>query len=109
MVTTVPAQTHRPRSHLHLLPQTALGWWGFGLMLFAVAACPASWAILTPLIGDPNTHIRTATVIAIAVPSLVVGALALIRREARSVLLIAVWTIFALAIAWAVLFAATID
>ncbi len=78
-------------------------------MLFAVAACPASWAMLTPLIKDPHTHIRTAAAIAIAVPSLVVGALALSRRETRSVLLIAAWTMFALAIAWAAFFAASSD
>jgi hypothetical protein len=47
--------------------------------------------------------------IAITVPSLVVGTLALVRHEARSVLLIAMWALLAVLIAWVVVFTATID
>jgi hypothetical protein len=110
MVATV-SRTRRPRSHIPLLPHTPLGWWGFGLMLFAVVGCPALWAILTPLIkhSDPDTHIRTAITIAIGVPALVVGVLALLRREARSLLLVAVSAVFAVAIAWVEVFAVSID
>ena len=107
MVATVPTQHHHPRSHLHLLPHTPLGWWGFLLML-AAAACPAYWAILTPLISDPNGTIRTAITIAIAAPSLVVGVVALFHREARSVVLVAIFAVILVGIAWALFFAATI-
>jgi len=41
--------------------------------------------------------------------SLVVGMLALLRREARSVLLIAVSAVVAVEIAWVVVFAVSID
>ena len=80
-------------------------------MLLTVFGCPALWGALSSVIkiSDPDTHIRTAIMIAIAVPSLVVGALALVRREARSVLLVAVWALIAVLIAWVVVFAATID
>jgi hypothetical protein len=111
MAGTVLGHEHHPRSHTHVLPLTPLGWWGFALMLVAVVGCPALWAALTPLIkhSDPDTHIRTAITIAIAVPSLVVGVLALLRREARSVLLIAVSAVVAVEIAWVVVFAVSID
>jgi hypothetical protein len=46
--------------------------------------------------------------IAIAVLSLIVGVIALFRRDARSVLLIAISVIVAIEIAWAVTFAVTI-
>ena len=79
--------------------------------MLALVGCPVIWAALTPLIkhSDPNTHIRTAIMFAIAVPSLVIGVLALVRREARSVLLIAVWAVVAVEIAWVALFALSID
>ncbi len=111
MVATVPAQEHHPRSRTPVLPHTPLGWWGVGLMLGAAVGCPALWAALTPVIkhSDPDAHIRTAITIAIAVPSLIVGVLALVRRQARSVLLIAVAAVYALVAAWVLAFAASID
>ena len=81
------------------------------MMLVTVFGCPALWGAHSSIvkISDPDTHIRTAIMIGIAVPSLVVGALALVRREARSALLIAVWALLAVLIAWVAFFAATID
>ncbi len=79
-------------------------------MLFAVVACPGLWALWAILrISDPDTHVRMALTIAIAVPSLVVGVRALFRREARSLLLVAVFAVMALLFAWVALFVASID
>jgi hypothetical protein len=73
--------------------------------MLATAVSPAIvWAALTPLIkhSDPEATIRTTMTIAIAVPSLVVGIVALSRREARSILLVVISAIVAIEIAWAV-------
>lgn len=108
MTATIPSPRHHERSRMHLLPSTPLGWWGFGLVLVA-AACPVYWAVLTPLIksSDPEATFRTAMTFVIAVPSLVVGAIALFRREARSVALVVISAIVAIEIALTVLFLAT--
>lgn len=81
---------------------------GVRLMVIA-AACPLYWAALTPLIksSDPEANFRTALTLVIAIPSLVVGALALVRRQARSVALVVISAIAALEIAGTVLFLAT--
>ena len=106
MVTTVPAQEHHQRFHAPLLPHTALGWWGVGLMFATLVGCPTLWAALTATIrhSDPDTHIRTALMVAIAVPSLVVGVLALVHRETRSVILIVLTALVAILIAWVAFF-----
>ncbi len=75
-------------------------------MFVTLVGCPALWAALTATIrhSDPNALFRTALMFAIAVPSLVVAVLALVHREARSVVLIVLTALVAILIAWVAFF-----
>ena len=104
MATADTARERHLRSRTPVVPHTPLGWCGVGLLLLTAVSPAFVWAALTPLIkhADPNAMIRTAMTIAIALPSIVVGIVALSRREARSVLLVVMFAIVAIEICWAI-------
>ncbi len=98
MVSPAIGRAHLPRSRMHmkLRPHSRLGWWAIGLMLL-VALYPAYWVGLNKLLSDGGVQIAS---IAIAVPSLTVGIAALLRREARSVILVGIFTLAFLEVAF---------
>lgn len=77
--------------------------------MFVAAGSPAYWAAVTPLTkhADPEASIRTAMTILIAAPAIVVGVAALLRCEARSIVLVAVSAVVTLEIVWLVVFLAS--
>jgi hypothetical protein len=114
MAPPLPERGRHPEPHVRWFPHTPLGRWGFGLMLLAAVAGPGWWMILQPsspaadMVDDPDARIRAALTIAVVAPAVIVGAAALVRRDARSVALVVVSAVvlieIALAAVWVVAF-----
>jgi len=83
-------------------------------MVLAAVVGPGWWAILQPsspaadVIDDPDARIRVALTVAVAVPAVIVGTAALMRRDARSLGLIVfsaiVFSELAFAVLWLIAF-----
>ena len=110
MATGIGSQRTGTRSHLHVMPRTALGWWAFGLLLAAAASPLYVWGLWVLVrFDDPEAHWRTGASVAVASPAVIVGSASLVRRASRSVVTIVLAVIVGLEIAWAVFFVTSFD
>lgn len=108
MTARLPVHDHHSGLHVSWLPRTSLGWWGFGLTLLAAVAGPGWWVIFQPsspvadFIDDPDARVRMLLTVAVAVPAVIVGVAALMRRDSRSLGLIMTLAVLFVEVAFAV-------
>ena len=102
MVSPVTRGTHRPRFQMPVMPHTRLGWWAVGLLLL-LAPYPAYWVVLHDS-SLPDSWV-VVVLAAIALPPLVLGVVALSRRQARSIILSVLFGLAVVQIVWGVILA----